>query len=368
MNVFVKFKNHQLTTRGLRGIRIWQSLFPVKHGLGKYSGNLSNITWTYTSAGYGNERSNRNWWAAQLMNAYLEYNENASVLGTGLAPSGMRFLLTAWQDAAGAGSTPMNHHRSNVDVPSEAYIQQFIVRPGSAYWAQVYNTLLNSNAVFRGMDMSLGYNTSQAFGPWASDQVKHLMYHELSHAAHFNKVGQNWWADFVYAEAYTISKHGINNSNSPYGTGDDGFISDYISLGESWAEHMGQTITDRAHGFASTGFVGQRTVSYFNDIPIPGLSSHLNYLEDFSPFRTIDPFRWIPDGLYYDLIDDRNDQLVPNPRVLINDAVSGYTNQQMFNALDADVKSLQQFRIRLLQQNSNNQAAQVTQLFGAYGY
>lgn len=91
-------------------------------------------------------------------------------------------------------------------------------------------------------------------------------------------------------------------------------------------------------------------------------------MEDFSPFRTFDPFHWIPDVLYYDLMDNRNDQFVPNPRVLINDAVFGFTNQQFFNALESDVKSLSAFRQRLLQQNGNNQANEVTQLFNAYGY
>lgn len=47
-------------------------------------------------------------------------------------------------------------------------------------------------------------------------------------------------------------------------------------------------------------------------------------------------FRWIPQGIYYDMIDDRNDLTVPFPRVPINDEVLNYTNLQFFNALDAD--------------------------------
>lgn len=80
------------------------------------------------------------------------------------------------------------------------------------------------------------------------------------------------------------------------------------------------------------------------------------------------PFRWIPEGLYYDLIDNRNDWLVVNPTVQIVDEVNGYTNQQSFNALDNDVRSMPQFRIRLLLENGNNQSVQVTNLFAEYGY
>lgn len=160
---------------------------------------------------------------------------------------------------------------------------------------------------------------------------------------------------------------GVHYENNLATIDTDGFLSDYISLAESWAEHVGQTFADRMYGANSTQ-VAKQGIGYVNDAPVFGLTSHLNSLEDFSPSRTNDPFRWIPDGLYYDLIDDRNDQFVANPRVLINDAVLGYTNQQFFNALDNDVKSLPQFRVRLLNENGSNQAFQVTQLFNGYGY
>lgn len=362
VNVFVKFKSTQLTTRGLRGARAWQALFPIKHGLGKYSGDLRNINKIFESSQMGNARSNCNWWAAQIMNAYIEFNENATALNFGTLPSDMRILLTAWQGAGGIGSAPMNHHRDVFSV-SDAHIQQFLVRPGSAWWGQVYNNVYNNNVIPRGMDMSLGYNTRFA---WASDKVKQLMYHELGHASHFNKVGQSWWNDFVYAESYEIARFGINGANSPYGIGDDGFLSDYISLAESWAEHVGQTIADRIYGLNSTS-VFRQGITYTNNIIISG-SSHINYLEDFSPFRTYDPFHWIPDGIYYDLLDDRNDLFAVPLRVNVNDAVFGYTNQQFFNALESDVKSIPAFRQRLLQQNGNNQATEVTQLFTSYNY
>ncbi len=54
------------------------------------------------------------------------------------------------------------------------------------------------------------------------------------------------------------------------------------------------------------------------------------------------------------------------PRVLLNDNVAGYTNQQFFNALDADINSLPNYRIRLLSENGNSQAAGVTTIFSFY--
>lgn len=52
----------------------------------------------------------------------------------------------------------------------------------------------------------------------------------------------------------------------------------------------------------------------------------------------------------------------------VNDNVSGLTNQQLFNALQSDVISIPQYRIRLLQQNNNNQISEVNTLFLSYGY
>ena len=362
VNILVKFKNSSITTRGLKGIRLWQTLLPIEQGIGKYSGDLRNVNWVFTSPQMGNSKANRNWWAAQLMNAHIEFNENAAILGVGSIPNNMHVLVTAWRAGAGAGSTPMNRHRNSFQF-SDALLQQFLVQPNGAYWGQVYNNVYNNNGVLRRMDMTFGYNTDFAI---ESDIVKEIMYHEFAHSAHFNKVGENWWNDLVYSESYETSRFGVNDNRSPYGIGDDGFLSDYMSLAESWAEHVGRSIADRVYGLNSTAF-GEQGEFYDNNFYITG-SSHVNYLEDFSPFRTNDPFHWIPDGLYYDLMDDRNDQFVPNPRVLINDAVFGYINQQFFNALESDVRSLPAFRQRLLQQNGNNQLNEVTQLFNAYGY
>ncbi len=107
---------------------------------------------------------------------------------------------------------------------------------------------------------------------------------------------------------------------------------------------------------------------YFNNSPVQGLSSHINLLEDFDPDFINDPFHWIPQGIYYDLIDDRNDGAVPSPRNNIRDEVNTYLNSQFFNALDGDVFSIPQFRNRLLQENSNRQAIQVNNLFTDYGF
>ncbi|MBD3750710.1 MAG: hypothetical protein IE931_14580 [Sphingobacteriales bacterium] len=98
------------------------------------------------------------------------------------------------------------------------------------------------------------------------------------------------------------------------------------------------------------------------------MSSHLNLLKDFDPSRTYDPFHWIPQGLFYDLMDHRNDNDASPRRVLLDDTVYGNTNQQMFNALDNDIYSLQDYKTRLLSENGYNQQTGVNTIFTFYGY
>ena len=138
-----------------------------------------------------------------------------------------------------------------------------------------------------------------------------------------------------------------------------------IALGESWAYYMGHYLADKTYGVRGSTQTEQG-IGYSNNSPVMDLSSHLNLLEDFSPFRTGDPFYWIPQGLFYDLNDNRNDILFNQQAV--SDQVSAYTNQQMFNIFQSNIYSLQDYRARLLQTVTNPTSQYVTNLFSQYGY
>jgi len=367
VNIFVKFFNNNETIHGLRQAKFWQMWFPLKKGIGTYSGSLNNIQYNFGQNTYEpHSRTNRNWWAAQTMNSLIEYNEIAVANNTGQTPSFMRIMLTGWASARGSGSTPMNYHRNgpNQFFPKE-WIDIFFVRPGLNWASTVANWLFNG-VLYRQTDLTLGYDVNLE-----SDKIKELTYHELSHAAHFNKVGQDWWNSLVYAEYTEIVRFallgGVEDPRIPYGIGDDGALSDRIALSESWAEHIGRMFTDTRYG-------GQSSVQYnqgdffYNNFPVTNASSHINLLEAFNPNYPLDYFRWIPYGLYYDLMDNRNDIFQSPIFAYINDQVSGYTNQQISNALASDIETMQQFKSRLLLQNGYNQQTQVNLLFNEYHY
>jgi len=83
------------------------------------------------------------------------------------------------------------------------FIKYFFSNPITIQGTLIYNALTNG-LLFRFMDMGLGYRTDIL---WESNRVKDLMYHEMTHAAHFAKVGEFWWNDFVYSESFTITNH-----------------------------------------------------------------------------------------------------------------------------------------------------------------
>lgn len=332
-------------------------LSPVKIHLGKFKGPLNN---NWHIIGYDANALSagaRHWAALSAHNSVPEYYDYAAQLGIGTPPGGIKILLTNWRLQGPRGATPMYAKRYIQELPETFITFNLIsVFPGGGPAISQWVFVLKGQ-----IDVTLGYNSYNRFGrdvTATSDEIGEVAFHELTHAAHYNKVGQVWYKEFVDAE---INQTAFS-SNPPYGLGNTGTKSEIIALGESWAYHMGHFLSDRKYALNSSDAFAQRN-RYQNNLPLSGFSSHINLLEDFDPInRTADPDRWIPIGLYYDLFDNRNEN---NPIV---DGVTGYTNQQFFNSLDSDVKSLPQYRVRLLQENANNQSVQVTNLFSQYGY
>ncbi len=137
-----------------------------------------------------------------------------------------------------------------------------------------------------------------------------------------------------------------------------------------WGNHCEYIFSNRHYGnggrngsFLTGGFTaGLQGTDWQN---VPGLNANLNAIENHNPSPNIDVHWWIPQGLPYDLIDDRNDEAFGG---LVIDNVAGYTTQECFNALLSDVRTVPAFRNKLLQQNGNDQIVNVNDLFFGNGY
>ncbi|RZM23851.1 MAG: hypothetical protein EOO88_24825 [Pedobacter sp.] len=357
--LLIKFKNNNAIIKGLRGIRLWQMLNPVKINLGRFRGNVNNVFVNINPNTNADSRGARHWAAATTHNAIQEYiNDRAPIEVVGVPPNKLRVLLVKNNDA---GSAPMFSKRFISTLP-DYYIRHFMLSASGLYLLTYINSL--ATVLASRVDLTIGYNEGNDVTS-LSDQLTEVCYHELTHAAHYNKIGNNAYGNLVQAELNELLNN-FSTDFSPYGDGNTS-NSPIIALGESWAYHMGHFLTNRKYGFSGGAFREQQ-INYFDNFPVAGINSNLNLLEDFNPARIDDPFFWIPQGLYYDLFDNRNDNATLPPRVLLPDVVSSYTNQQFFNALDADISTLPAFRNRLLSENANRDAPGVTSIFNFYGY
>ncbi|NJO03798.1 MAG: hypothetical protein HC880_20940 [Bacteroidia bacterium] len=153
----------------------------------------------------------------------------------------------------------------------------------------------------------------------------------------------------------------------PYGPGNTP-RSPIIAVGESWPYYYEYVLTNQRYGnrVAFNGIAGCALIQDGAFLTCGGPQPYLDALEAYNPTLQADPFRWIPEGVYLDLMDDTPGERTP--AFAINDQVAGYTNQQMFSAFNGSVRSPQAYRDRLLQLNNNNQVVQVINLFQQYGY
>ncbi len=146
-----------------------------------------------------------------------------------------------------------------------------------------------------------------------------VLFHELSHAAHYAKVGPAFWKPYVEY----IYQHG--------GYGEKTFTnSGIISLSEAWAE-------DASNRCAYYIYKQQKYLDR-NENPTPN---------------------WIPYGLYYDLYDTGNNEPF--------DQVSGITFTQIYDLFSSDVQSLTALKAKLKIAFPEQQNA-IEVLFNHYGF
>ena len=164
----------------------------------------------------------------------------------------------------------------------------------------------------------------------------------------------------------TANELGFGNPiTRPYGDGSE-TNAGVVAIGEMWGTHCEKIFSNRHYGngnilLRSGGtFISRLQGEWTNG---NGFNANLNALENFNPNLLGDVHRWIPGGLPYNLIDDRNDNIFFGPVI---DEVNGYTTQQTFNALQPDVRTIQNYRVRLVAQSGGN--INLNALFAEYGY
>jgi hypothetical protein len=158
------------------------------------------------------------------------------------------------------------------------------------------------------------------------------------------QAGNAYWVKYIN---YIITYGSYGN-----GTGENVGI---CAFGEGWGYHIGRRLIIEEFGNNNSFFP---LASFENHDPVSRPSSIASGTFQNNTGWT----GWIPSGLMHDLTDTNTDLV----RTGFIDNASGYTNQNLFDAMDSDVLSPQQFRDRLLLENGNIDRADVLSLFEAY--
>jgi len=191
-----------------------------------------------------------------------------------------------------------------------------------------------------------------------SDAAKEVLYHEYGHAAHFRALNNNqYWIDNI---SYIVGNF-IDGINPPYGnlTRPN---AERCAIIEMWGEHIGEVYADRQYGLFHSNDPSL-------DPDIQNRRRHIFQLEQFNPNNPFDEDRWIPSGLFWDLID-HNANNPPGVNDPVQDFIRNYQHAQCFQAISGSPQTVQAVR-NILRTNflpPGQAPANVNALFLEYGF
>lgn len=182
---------------------------------------------------FGGHTQVRYW--SQILNAYHFNDQYADADRILKAPLKM-VCYAQWANTAGNVDDDGRPDFGNASTPMLGHIPG---TPGSLvlqYFASVFDgeNITNypnlANVLF-GVMPDMTFRVPHAAEPqFYNSRLTQTAMHELSHASHYNRVGNNWWINFAQA---TLAGNGV--PGNPY---NDSWVP-FIDLGESWAQFLG---------------------------------------------------------------------------------------------------------------------------------
>lgn len=153
------------------------------------------------------------------------------------------------------------------------------------------------------------------------------LYHEFGHCTQYTRSGNAFWSDYI--------EHIFNNGG--YGSG-GGTVPGLVAMSESWAEDFSFEMLSQVYG----------------------ATLYPHELRDKNVWTA---YRWIPVGIYYDLMDEEKNEVFDN--------VGGFTFPELYQIFGPDVRTPQQFRDQLFIKypaKAEPQRDAIVALFKQYGY
>jgi len=139
----------------------------------------------------------------------------------------------------------------------------------------------------------------------------------------------------------------------------------YTAVAEAWSHFVERDLMWKLY----------KVIAWNGNMTAYATEEEYPYYTEARRVGSVEMAKWIPSGVFKDLIDDEQntiklyDQLGQNILLEGVDKVSGFTCRQMFNLLTDEVRSIQQLRDKIISRyphkNLNNE---ITNLFKYYGY
>ncbi len=329
IHVWVRWENSTCDIKTMEGnADLWGYSFSRRAHIGSFWGpNYNNLPIKFNFTNAINSFDFRNWVASSVNNAVFEYGGFVASQGiSGSLPGDLQILTTPW-GSDNTGAAPM--------LDKLGFIQQIILfGSANALLRGVFNVvglvfpvqIAEWLEVFA-PDISLNLNDS---GEVNSDDIRELIYHELSHAMHFNKVGSNYWLANI---AYTVLHLGYGDGTAA-GAG-------RCSVIESWGFMVGIISTHLRYGSNNSNTGNPLTNTWrrrlerdFAWIVPPGGTPHI-------------PFAWEWDIQDDNLTNPGNEE--ENATVsAVGDRVLNITNAQIFSTMTSSMQSIPQMKTALV--------------------
>lgn len=351
--MWVKFENARGRVRGIaQNWKLWQLMTTVKDYRGIQNGPYFNdITVNYMDVLDNSSKAHRFWSAATVNNALHEFYDNAILDGISTPAPNLDIYIAR---NSTRGFALMSHHIEAEGVGlligkglfNSSYFSDIGVGLIGQFVGSLFGGTLAAHYEAALPDVMIGTNFA------TSDNLKALAFHEFAHTSHFQIVGTNYWVALGSAE---IAANGWGDGTEP----DAG----RVQVAESWAEHIGDTYTDRIYELNHSNAInpGQTNTNRW-----------INLLE-----RDLFDAGHVPVAIFHDLIDDNSSSIVGSTEnnAVTNDGntiaggVTGYTNAIMFSVLTSSTTNPTILREELKTVlPSGVTTANIDALFSDYGY
>lgn len=333
VNIICIFENQYVNIRAIKGGQFWDIFFTERKNIGEFqNASLESINYLFQNSTDITTDTKRKWMACHAINSIREQHVFCSQNGVLPPPNNLNLWLTNQNNIITHAAAPMLKQMSNSSLLVNS-VQLLLVASGHPWFAIAIQ-------VAEQFPPDITYNYSQSSSFYEnSDRISQIFYHEFAHASHYNKVGNNYWLNYI---TYILTNGGYGNSTTS-GSG-------RIAISESWAEFCGARFAHLRYG--SNNSLSQ---------PSPG--NWFNKIENFIPYTGTSNWQWIPDGVMHDLTDSGEPGFTG-----VLDNVNGYSILQCFGSMDADIITVRGYRDRFKLEYGSTQQPGIDELFKTYGY